>query len=37
MFSDPTFWVAVSFVLFLALAYWKGWRPIVAGLDKRNQ
>jgi len=37
MFNDPTFWVAVSFVLFLALLYWKGWRPIVAGLDKRAE
>ncbi|MCR9070532.1 MAG: F0F1 ATP synthase subunit B [Alphaproteobacteria bacterium] len=37
MFSDPTFWVAVSFVLFLALVFWKGWASIVGGLDKRAE
>lgn len=35
MFADPTFWVAVSFVLFVALVIWKGSSAIVAGLDNR--
>jgi F-type H+-transporting ATPase subunit b len=35
MFNDPTFWVAVSFVLFVVLVIWKGGSSLVAGLDNR--
>ena len=35
MFADPTFWVAVSFVIFIGLAAWKGWGAATAALDAR--
>jgi len=35
IFSDPTFWVAVSFVIFLALAGKAAWKGITGMLDKR--
>ena len=35
-FSDPTFWVAVAFVLFFLLAGKVLWRRITAMLDKRS-
>jgi len=35
MFSDPTFWVAVSFVLFLALVAKAVWKKATAALDAR--
>ena len=34
-FSDPTFWVAVAFVLFFVLAGKLLWRQITGMLDKR--
>ena len=35
VFSDPTFWVAVSFVIFLALAGKAAWKAITGMLDQR--
>jgi F-type H+-transporting ATPase subunit b len=29
------FWVAVSFILFMALIFWKAWGPMMRGLDSR--
>ena len=34
--SDPTFWVAVSFVLFLLVAGKAGWRAVTGMLDARS-
>lgn len=34
---DPTFWVAVAFVLFAALMVWKARKPILDGLDARAE
>jgi len=36
MFSSPEFWVAVAFVIFVALVVWKGSKPILAALDARS-
>ncbi|PIR38436.1 MAG: F0F1 ATP synthase subunit B [Alphaproteobacteria bacterium CG11_big_fil_rev_8_21_14_0_20_39_49] len=36
MFYDPTFWVAVSFVVFIALVYKPVGNLIVDALDKRS-
>ena len=36
MFEDPAFWVAVAFVLFVAVAGRKIFGLVVAGLDKRS-
>jgi F-type H+-transporting ATPase subunit b len=36
MFEDPTFWVAVAFVIFFAIIFWlKVHKALFAGLDKR--
>lgn len=35
MFADPTFWVAVSFVLFVALVARMVWRKATTALDAR--
>src|SRR3546814_8284881 len=35
MFADPTFWVAVSFVLFVVLVARAVWRKATAALDAR--
>lgn len=35
MFADPTFWVAVSFVLFVALVARTVWQKATASLDAR--
>lgn len=35
MLRDPTFWVAVAFVAFVAGAVWKGRAPIAGMLDAR--
>ncbi len=35
MMSDPTFWVAVSFVIFVAIAGKAGWRALTGMLDAR--
>ena len=36
MFSSPEFWVAVAFIIFVALIVWKGLTPILAALDSRS-
>lgn len=36
MFQDPTFWVAVAFVIFLAIAFWlKVHKALLSALDGR--
>jgi F-type H+-transporting ATPase subunit b len=35
MFADPTFWVAVAFVIFLGLAGKAAWKGITGMLDQR--
>ncbi len=36
MFEDPTFWVAVAFVIFLAIALWlKAHKSLLSALDGR--
>lgn len=35
MLNDPTFWVAVAFVIFIGLMYWKARKPVLDGLDAR--
>lgn len=35
LLSDSTFWVAVSFVLFMALIVWKALGPAMRSLDSR--
>lgn|SRR4051794_21936928 len=35
MLSDPEFWVAVAFFIFVALIVWKGMKPLLAALDVR--
>ena len=37
MFTDPTFWVAVSFVLFLALIAKMVWQKATVSLDARAE
>lgn len=37
MFSDPTFWVAVSFVLFVALTFKMVWQKVTVALDARAE
>jgi len=37
LFADPTFWVGVAFVLFLAVAGRKLWAALTGGLDKRSE
>lgn len=37
MFTDPTFWVAVSFVLFVALISKMVWQKATASLDARAE
>lgn len=37
MFSDPTFWVLVSFVIFVALVWKPAGRMISQGLDERAE
>jgi F-type H+-transporting ATPase subunit b len=36
LFADPTFWVAIAFLLFIAFAGRKIWAGITNGLDKRT-
>ncbi|HYF07394.1 MAG TPA: F0F1 ATP synthase subunit B [Acetobacteraceae bacterium] len=35
MMSDPYFWVAVSFLIFIAIAWVKVWPSLAAALDSR--
>lgn len=37
LLSDSTFWVAVAFVLFMALMVWKAFGPALRSLDRRAQ
>lgn len=37
IFSDPTFWVAIAFLIFVGVAGRKIWGGIVSGLDKRSE
>jgi len=37
VFSDPTFWVAIAFLIFIAFAGRKIWSGITSGLDKRAE
>ena len=37
MLNDPTFWVAVAFVVFAGLMVWKAAKPILAGIDARGE
>lgn len=37
MFQSPEFWVAVSLVIFVGLAAWKGLRPFLDSLDQRSE
>ncbi len=36
MLSSPEFWVAVAFVIFAGLVFWKGAKPLLAALDSRS-
>src|SRR3546814_341039 len=37
MLNDPTFWVAVAFVVFAGLMIWKARQPVLKGLDARAE
>jgi F-type H+-transporting ATPase subunit b len=37
IFSDPTFWVGIAFLIFVAVAGRKIWGGITSGLDKRAE
>ncbi len=37
MLNDPTFWVAIAFVVFVGLMVWKASKPILAGIDARGE
>ena len=37
MLHDPTFWVAIAFVVFVGLMVWKATKPILAGIDARGE
>jgi len=37
IFSDPTFWVGIAFLIFVAFAGRKIWGAITTGLDKRSE
>lgn len=37
MLNDPTFWVAVAFVVFVGLMIWKAAKPILGGIDARAE
>ena len=37
LFSDPEFWVAVAFVIFMAVLLKAAWGKITAGLDARAE
>ena len=34
--QDPTFWVAIAFLIFVALIVWKARGAITGGLDARS-
>src|SRR3546814_8996364 len=37
MLNDPTFWVAVAFVVFAGLMIWKARQPVLQSLDARAE
>jgi len=37
MLNDPTFWVAIAFLVFVGLMVWKAAKPILAGIDARGE
>lgn len=37
MLNDPTFWVAVAFVVFAGLMVWKARKPVLDGIDARAE
>lgn len=37
MLADPEVWVAVAFLLFVAVFVWKGLKPLLAALDARAE
>lgn len=37
MFADPEVWVAIAFLLFVAVFVWKGLKPLLAALDARAE
>ena len=37
LMHDPTFWVALAFVVFVALVAWKASKPILDGIDARAE
>ena len=37
IFADPTFWVGIAFLIFVAVAGRKIWGGITSGLDKRSE
>jgi F-type H+-transporting ATPase subunit b len=37
LFHDPTFWVAVAFVVFAVLMVWKARKPVLDGIDARAE
>jgi F-type H+-transporting ATPase subunit b len=37
MLHDPTFWVAVAFVVFAGLMVWKARKPVLDGIDARAE
>jgi F-type H+-transporting ATPase subunit b len=36
-FAAPETWVAVALIVFLGLVFWKGFKPILQGLDARAE
>jgi F-type H+-transporting ATPase subunit b len=37
LLHDPTFWVAIAFIVFVGLMVWKATKPILAGIDARAE
>jgi F-type H+-transporting ATPase subunit b len=37
MLHDPTFWVAIAFVVFVGLMVWKARKPVLDGIDARAE
>ncbi len=37
MLNDPTFWVAIAFIVFVGLMVWKARKPVLDGIDARAE
>jgi F-type H+-transporting ATPase subunit b len=37
MLHDPTFWVAIAFIVFVGLMVWKARKPVLDGIDARAE